>query len=412
MKKLYVSLFVLVSFLLPLKAFAAVDITVADKSTTTQKSASISVDSGTDSLSSVTMSIEGSTDITFSEVNTGTVACSDFTNTINESIINITCTFDEAANVDGIIANVLFTTDQEDYSIKVLEDKVEIGDLTLGNVVNIEETTPVQAQEETEPTTLVAETTDTKKDGVNILGIDIMEYLPYILLGGSVILLISIIGVLVTKKKDKDDSMIPSTDPFVESNAETKTVTKEPTLKDMVNLNTPAPDSSAQNIPAVTQPIQSTGTEENDLKDLVAKEEVQEPTMNIPTIPPVEEKPAEMLNAMSSSLSMPMTTEEIVPDIASTPSPMQTSAMETTNLMPEVNPVTETPMEEEVKPIEIPTEPTESQAPIDLQQLVNNEIEQIPPEAIAQPSTPVQPPTPAVNNTEEEDSLPPVPPQM
>lgn len=406
MKKVFLSVLLLSFFLLPLKALAAVDITLTDKSTTTVKSVSLTVDSGTDALEGIQLTIEGSEDVTFSEVNSGTVVCSEFTPTLGTASIDFLCTFDEATVVDGIVANIIFTTESEDYSITVVEDTVDFGDATLGTVVNVGEvvtateettTTGTESESTTEDVALVsANTNDTSSSSSTFFGIDIMEYLPYILLGGSVILLISIVGVLLTRKKDDNVAEAPSqTEPTVESNTETQTVTKEPTLKDMVNSNNVA--AAPVETPPMQAPMEQS-MEQDDLKDLIAKENEPEVKMDIPTVPPVvEEAP------------------DVTPPVTESPLEAPLSTPMTNNEMPEAIPVTNEHIAPTVPVTSAPETSNVEEKPIDLQQLVNNEIQQIPVGQMAEEAPVTQPVvenTPVTPVQQSEEELPPVPPQM
>lgn len=139
--------------------------------------------------------------------------------------------------------------------------------------------------------------------------------------------------------------------------------------------------------------------EQNDLKDLIAKESEPEVKMDIPTVPPVVEaapvaNPPVMESPMETPLSTPMTNNNLPEAI-----PVMNE-----NIAPEV-PVTSAPETINVE-----------EKAIDLQQLVNNEIQQIPAGQMAEETSVTQPVventpvTPPVQQPEEE--LPPVPPQM
>jgi len=377
--------------LLPLKAFAYVDISLDDKSTTSLKSASLEINSGTDTLESLKISIEGSEDISFTEANSGTVSCSTFTPTIKTASVDIVCNFDEATVVNGVIANIIFTTDSSDYSIKVVEDTLDLGDAEVGTILNIgevQEELTTTNEETTDDVSLVsANTTKDSSSNTTFFGIDIMEYLPYILLGGSVILLISIIGVLLSRKKENVvvEEVAPTNSPAVESTTQTQEVTKEPTLRDMVNSNNTAPVETSMPSNPMQEPMNPNldNNQQKDLQDLVATESAQpEIKMEIPTMPPVEEtKPEENLMPIQDTMTTPLS------------APMSMPVQESVNVAPAMPEV----------PVETPLE--QPATPIDLQQLVNNEIQQIPPEAI-QPEAPVNTPI------QDDEALPPVPPQM
>jgi hypothetical protein len=413
MKKIFFSFLLIAFFFLPQKAFAAVNFSLEDKSTSTVKSASLEVNSGTDTLEEIKVTVDSSEDVTIEEVNSGTVACKTFTPTIGTAKVDIVCSFEEATVVDGIIANIIFTTESSDYSLSVNKTSLEIGDAEVGTIVNIGEVESTDevtttGTNDTTDTTLTTTTSGKESTSSNttILGIDIMEYLPYILLGGSVILLISIVGVLLTRKKDDNETQQPTTsEPKVESTTQTtETPVKEPTLKDMVNSNNapvvePATSSVSMQEPA-TPSLDS--AEQKDLQDLVAKESS---TMEIPQMPPVqpvveEQKVETTVQEQTNPMETPLSTPVDIPQM------QEQSLMDTMPAPMESTPVQEQPA------VEMP--PVQTEAPIDLQALVNNEIQQIPTEAM-QPETQnpiapsaIEPSTPA----QEDESLPPVPPQM
>ncbi len=383
MKKLYILFALAILSVFPTKLYAAVDFNLADNSTTSVKSLSVTVNTGAETLSNVEFTIQGSEDMTFTDVSTGTVSCTTFNKNITGQTVNIVCNLAEETTVNGIIANVLFTATSADYTVEVLEDSIKIDTLKVGNIVNIgtfetteapdDATTVGQDEEAVEKTTEVATDTNTTETGF-----DIMNYLPYILLGGSVILLISIIGVLLSKKKNKNPEIITEERPKVESVSETQTISKEPTLKDMVNLNTPMTQETtvAQEITAPTQ------AEEKDLQDILNKEQTPQMTMapEMPSTPPTNEAPVEVAStpAMETPLSMPMNTP----------------------------PIQEEQTESNQAPAEVSiSEPTTDQ-PIDLQKIINDQIQQIPPEAMNTEEKP------ATEEPAEEEALPPVPPQM
>lgn len=387
MKKLYILFALAILSVFPTKLYAAVDFNLADNSTTTVKSLSVTVNTGAEALSNVEFTIQGSEDMTFTDVSTGTVSCTTFNKNITGQTVNIVCNLAEETTVNGIIANVLFTATSEDYTVEVLEDSIKIDTLKVGNIVNIgtfetteapdDATTVGQDEEAVEKTTEVATDTNTTETGF-----DIMNYLPYILLGGSVILLISIIGVLLSKKKNKNPEVITEETPKVESVSETQTISKEPTLKDMVNLNTPMTQETPQETTVAQEVAAPTQAEEKDLQDILNKEQTPQMTMapEMPSTPPTNETPAEVASTpvMETPLSMPMNTP----------------------------PIQEEQTESNQAPAEVSiSEPTTDQ-PIDLQKIINDQIQQIPPEAMNTEEKP------ATEEPAEEEALPPVPPQM
>jgi hypothetical protein len=385
MKKIYSFLFAFTLIaLLPLRAFALVDITLNDNSTTDIQSVSITIDTDTDTLEGVTIPIEYSEGITITEVNSGTIACSSLDYAEGTNTVTVTCELDEATALEGVLANILFTSEDETYTFTVLEDTtLDIGELEVGEIVNIgettteEETTVVEETDplETEEPALVAtQETSTEETGFTLD--NLTDYLPYILIAGSVVLLISIIGILLSRKKETSEI---SEAPVVE---ETPPVTgTEPTLKDMVNKTEVASQQpqvveTAQSVtppmPPVTEPPVVQSTPQPPVAETPAVPEMAQPTPVMPGTETEEQDSQELMQQESPSIQ-PETT---VPP----------SAPET------VIPETETPASVE-----------------DLQNSINNEIQNL---ASETPTAPTMPPVQPVEEAPSADELPPVPPTM
>lgn len=222
------------------------------------------------------------------------------------------------------LADIKFTTASESYDFTVDETQSEIGKLKIDNVVNIGDMQIEQSQttnnsdtsETTEETTTSKETTETtpkttsqtvakKQNGF-------MDFLPYILLGAAGIFLISIIVLLITKKKDdvKGNTMsLPNTQdqkavvpPLINSQPETASqplpetsveqiVTEtstntsplnqesKPTLAELVGVT---PEISPE-LP-ITEPVsETTSSESREQADLDALLRSENPSIN--TIP-------------------------------------------------------------------------------------------------------------------------------
>lgn len=233
----------------------------------------------------------------------------------------------------------------------------------------------------------------------------LMTYLPYILIGGAAILLISIVGILLSKKKENTEGMItPTASSETVAPIETMTETPPPSVNmDNIseNLYTPAvavptiQETLESNIPTEEQPISQqefaevdvpvTTQQSSDLQDIMQGEASAAP-MGPVTDHIMEETP----------VSEPMPTSEpmtaIMPDLAQTET-IPTESQETP-VVADVAPVSEpfAPTTEPVTPYvpettqEIPT----TTVP-DLQQFVNNQVSEVPPMA-----TPVETPAPFV----------------
>jgi len=203
-------LFLLVSFNL---AFAA-EVKLEDTSTVSDKLISLSVDTKEETTDTIKIVLKASEDVDISNIQEGALGCSTFSSVPNKNIVEIICTFSSPKTVSGKLADIKFTTASESYDFTVDETQSEIGKLKIDNVVNIGDMQIEQSQttnnsdtsETTEETTTSKETTETtpkttsqtvakKQNGF-------MDFLPYILLGAAGIFLISIIVLLITKKKD------------------------------------------------------------------------------------------------------------------------------------------------------------------------------------------------------------------
>ncbi len=384
MKKLSIYLLLLVFAFLPLKAFAAVDITLEDKSTTTQKSVDILVNTGTDTTQKVEFQIQASTDVTISSLSDESTVCSAFNYTNVSNLLTVTCTLTEAKVLNGNVATILFSSTSADYTFMVSKTTgLDLGTLTLGTVTNIAgaEVTTAQPTTTAAPTTTETTTTKSFQDMLT-------DYLPYILIGGATILLISILGILLSKKKDtKPEEIVTQVEEKKEEIAPAPSDTR-PTDIDNISGNLYSPQVKEETIQEKLEeaPVQqqaaeapSPATESNDLADLMAKE----------SSPVVEETPA------FAPASEPIPTETVPPVVEEvTPAPVSDfNPMPTETVAPVVEGTipTQTPMPDyNSLPTNLP----------DMQQMVNNGVQE----------TPVAPAeeTP----TEEPQSVPPVQPTI
>lgn len=200
------------------------------------------------------------------------------------------------------------------------------------------------------------------------------NYLPYILIGGAVILLISIVGILLSKKKDANN-------------------TEEPII--MAQPATPVAPVT-QDVPeAAPTPIEEmpVAPVSNNLYTPTPTEEVAtEPVNAEPTRPSIQE-----------TLESPMPTDTHSADLqaisqaeaATEPmSPVTEQSMQATEPMTEpevpVTPIVDTPTPELVsEPSPIPPIDTTTNTVPDFQQFVNNQVEQVPP-AVTPMETPPQ----------------------
>lgn len=289
MKKLYVFFAFLFTFLLPLSAMAAVNIALDDTSSSEEYSVSVSIDTGIEVLDTLVLPIEFSDNVVITDVLTGSVICSKFDFVENNNILTITCELDTPSSLNAVLANIEFTSTSDEYSFKVLDDNssLDIGGLGLGAITNIgstetttnriatEEIDAIPINEETEDDFLVTSDQPVEETASSTEGI--MTFLPYILIGGSVVLLITILAIIFSKKgTSKKSEYIPVENPTPQDST-VPVQNEENTLKDMVN-NTATP---IEETPIPTPPVQDTPAP--------VMPTIQETPA--PTMPPMEEIP-------------------------------------------------------------------------------------------------------------------------
>lgn len=395
MKKIY-SLFTLFVFLiLPFKVFADVDVTIKDTSTSTVKSVSVSIDSKTDTLQKIVLPVKYSSGVEITEITEGSIVCETFDYSESDDTVKITCEMEEPIAVSGILANIKFTSSDNEYTFTVLESSdLDLGELELGEIVDIqvtdEETESETTTEEEDTPLLVAQEdpvdTSTPESSMDKL----TEYLPYILIAGSVVLLISIIGILLSKKKGT-----PKVESFTQETPPVQP-TQEPTLKDIVNepevSTPPVEDSMTQ---SVTTPLP---TESVPIEQPPVTPEVPTSEPIVPPTAPIETSQDQDMQDLLKSESTEMPQAPTSPS-AGIPFTSNLNVNADTAITPPVTPLpTETTPPESVMP-EMGTPQTTPDA---LQNSVNNEIQNM------ATTPPVQESTPPATD----EGLPPVPPTM
>jgi len=346
MKKLTIYLFLLAFAFIPLKAFAAVNITLDNSSTSTQKSVDILVNTGTDTTQKIAFKIQASNDVTITSLSDTDTVCGTFTYTNASNLLTITCTAPQAKVLDGTVATILFESSTTDYTFTVSQTSgLDLGTLTLGTVTDITKTQDVTTV--TPVVTTTTTETNTEKNFQDIL----TDYLPYILIGGATILLISILGILLSKKKDdKPEEIVTQTQ--VEEKKEETPVQSEsrPTDIDNISGNLYTPQIKEETIQEkldeqpVEQPtteVPSSTTESNDLADLMAKEStpVTMPEQTTTPVPDFNTMPTETpvpdFNSMPAETPAPVV-EETVSAMPSNLPDMQQMVNNTATVAPEV----------------------------------------------------------------------------
>lgn len=453
--------------------FAAVNLSATDTSTSTTKQIGIAIDTETDTLTSLSVSIQASSDVTITNVSQGTADCGTFSSTNKDNVVTISCAMTTPIAISGNVANITFTSTSSAYKFTILQDStLDIGQLTLGTVTNVDAST-VSATAQTSTTTATTSTTKTTSTTTSsTLKDKIMSYLPYVLIGGAVILLISIVGILLSKKKDtketsenvtlpKDeptpvDAPVENTTPInmdnISNNLYTPSVAT-PSIQETLQESTPSPIDNIlnQDQPAFEPtPVKIPENEQSsDLQALLHQESqsdsgpatplstetpstptqastnlesiMPEVTPNMPAtnsdvVPPVDTVPA--MGADSSTeesvanpwqqASVPEINSEVVPSVDTIPG-TETSAPDLNMNLGNTMNAADTTVEEP-KPIDTTPAQEISSTPIpDLQQFINSQVSQVPP--VATETTPMANPTEATiapNNPAPAVNNPPV----
>ncbi len=468
MKKLF-SLFVASAiFMFPFATYAAVNITLRESDT---GSVAIGVDTETDTLESIALPITYAEGVEITDVTDGDVTCSELSYTDSQDSTNtivVTCTLDSATALDGVLANIAFTsTGDTPATFEVVEsDELDLDTLTLGQTVSLEQTSagstttgeelPTTTGEPiTEEDLMVTTGEPTTTTEGNLLS-SITEYLPYVLIAGSVILLISIVVILLGKKKGPKQPKVKKDkkgDPKQMSPVMGGEPQSERSLKDMVNNPesapaqttstqpastqepTPTPIPMSQNAPqapaqpAYTPPQQNTppissASQEEDLQEILQRESSVPTAMGDNT--PQEMPQAETPETPQPNQGVPFSTGFSAPQQQDGPENIMPEAPQPqTNPTQEVGPVTSAPETEAANTMH------QSGTAQDLQENINGQINQInggviptqqPPMEPTNPQQPEQAETqaqmppitlqqnPNTDNTPEE--MPPVPPTM
>ena len=402
MKKIYSFLVASAILMFPFSTYAAVNITLKEAEV---GNVAVGVDTETDTLESITLPISYSEGVEITDVTDGDITCSELNYTESQEATNtilVICKLDSATALDGVLANIAFTsTGDTPATFEVVEsDELDLGTLTLGETVSFEQTNtepPITTETPTEqeaPTVTTGEPVATTE--TNLLD-SITNYLPYILIAGSAILLISIVVLLL--KKDKGPKQPKGKEDRKEDQNQTPPVVQteqqsERSLKDMVNNPNSAPvqvtpTPTDQNTPQIqtqptyTPPITSTSQEE-DLQEILQRES------SIPT-------------AMGDNT---LQANQDVPFSAGFSTPPQNQGM---------GPITSAP------DTEVSSSMQQSQTVQDLQESVNKQINQInggviPPQQPTYPeSQPQMPPIISQQDQNTDDTpeeIPPIPPTM
>lgn len=326
------------------------------------------------------------------------------------------------------------------------------------NTTNTEVDTTTQTQDTTTENTITPipeATTSTGTTTKSTTTSSYMDYLPYVLIAGSVILLISIIGILISGKKKGPQEMVQVT-PQPTSSPETITPPSEPvaeTINNSIPTTTPQteqPKPTLADIVNQTTTVNPMYTQQNDLQptqqlgnDAQTQQFVPSPAQpdfssaqNVQTQPQNQfnqyQVPQEQVSQQpfSSNIDVTQSSPAVQQNQtqeqnygASNPSNINTFQNKNTLsfeqpivdqsvandfFAPENNvPTSEPQITPEEPAINIPNTPNEEVAPADFQNMIDNEISKI----SQQPANQPQPIQPKVDETPSSE-LPQVPPTM
>lgn len=419
-----VSVFFLTLFSSPV--LAAVNISATDTSTSTVKQIALAVDTETDTLTSLSVGIQASSDVTITEVAKGTsTSCTNFTYTNQNNLVTVNCTMTTAQAVSGNIANITFTSTSSAYKFTIVQDStLDIGQLTLGTVTNVDASTTDTTTTATDTTTQTTTTATTTTTTTKTLKDQIMDYLPYVLIGGAVILLVSIVGILLSKKKTPEDSnekvTIPTPEPtptpVTENTPASNPINMDsisntlytpsvstPTIQDALSSTTPSPvDSVLNSEQPAFEPTTVNVPDKDQSSDLQAILHQESQSDSGPTVQtPVTPEPMQSDTTVSTPIETPSDVpqaqndlQNIMPDVNTPVESTATPEIDTTaqpSFTPDSNMnntmVPEQPVEE-LKPIDTTPAQEIPSTPIpDLQQFINTQVSQVPPAAPEAPVT-------------------------
>jgi hypothetical protein len=399
--------------ILPSKVFAAVDLTASDSTASDgTKTVTLNVNTGEDSLNQIAFDVQTSDNVTISKAVATQYTCDSFSYSNDNHILKVQCTFDTATKLSGSIGTVTFTSTSDTYSFTILNNSdLNLGGLTLGNIVNVSETgTTVTSTDTTSNTQTTTDTTTSIKG-------QITNYLPYVLIGGAAILLISILGIVLGKKKDyplatttsktekkletpilpKVSEPIPSTSMEAKIRPTLPTTPERPEISTVITKEEKPPVVDNNNIPNVKV---SEDKQSKDLEEILKMEtasspmapipENNTPTAEVSTGVPSSEPilPAEGPSTPVVETSIPVITENEPPVVASQESITSNTPQYFSSTAPEIaTSATVSNEAPEILPSEKPVMEinTAPQAPLpDLQSFIDTQIGQI-------PNTPLQP---------------------
>jgi len=337
MKK-FTALFVIFFLFTFVKTSFAADIKLQDTSSSIEKSIAVSINTKEEATENVKIVIENTSNVTITDVIESDISCSTFSYVPSQNKSEIICILPSSQPAQGLIAKILFTSTSEDYKFTIVEKESQVGDLTIENVSNVGlDRQPITSEEEKDssmPSTTTQAPTSTTNTIMAKKDNKIMAYSPYILLGVAGIFLISIIVLLITKKKEdvvltdlpastmpqqliQQPVQQPAQQPVdfenIPQNLQNETMqdnipTPKPTLAEIVNQQTPA-DS-------IMNPAPVTTNEQEDLEVLLRSENPSMVTNN--SMPEVENTTNQNIETSPTVNELPENISEDIPQVGNT----------------------------------------------------------------------------------------------
>ena len=198
-KILFGSFFTFVSVLLfSTKAYAAVDISLEDN--IEEKTLSIMIESNESYVDGADFGVIYSDDVTVTEVSITEGLCTFGGNaTFENNRISIECLNDSDTEMSGVLATIKYETELEDYSFYLDESYIDLGSLTLGEVVNVNKPENIIVEDNTATVDEVVTEESTLDKGITLLSEN-----PLYVLAGVITLIAIVIGVVGLTSKEEE----------------------------------------------------------------------------------------------------------------------------------------------------------------------------------------------------------------
>jgi hypothetical protein len=174
-----------------------VDVSLLDKPE--EGVVSVLMNSYEEYIPGVDMQVIFSENIVIQDITAGEYCNIAFNASVSDNKLSIECFNDLDVTMDGVLASIMYTTDEEDYYFYINEQGVDIGEATLGSVENINKPESVQREEEIQEQEQIQYTTTDR----------IVDFLRdnslYILIG--VITVVAILFTVFVWKPKREDTI-------------------------------------------------------------------------------------------------------------------------------------------------------------------------------------------------------------